>query len=263
MDGVNLFLRLGPTGAGRRRLRLPFGITVGQVLKALGRAGLVPGGSAVNPTLMLRRGHRLLTPDDSPGRLGLRPDDELVLLPSLTAAAPNPRLRRIHNDWLKIQDEFTGHPYVKVQAAGGNPPEKYLVTYKVKGIAKLNDAGKPVFLNLHQAEIYLHKDYPRLKPKCTMKTQIFHPNFGSYICIGDQWSAGETLVDVIVQIGQMIMYQNYNYKNPLKASAAKWAREMETGTIFPVDDKDLYLPEPEITLGESSSGKDDVDIVFH
>jgi len=41
-----------------------------------------------------------------------------------------------------------------------------------------------------------------------LETPIFHPNFGSYICIGDFWAAGETLTDIIIKIGQMIMYQD-------------------------------------------------------
>lgn len=107
----------------------------------------------------------------------------------------------------------------------------------------------------------MHKDYPREKPKCVLETPIFHPNFGSYICIGDFWAAGETLVDVIIKIGQMIMYQDYNPKSPLNAQAALWAKQNER--YLPVDKRDLYQPEVDLDIelhDFEAEEKEDVDI---
>jgi ubiquitin-protein ligase len=163
------------------------------------------------------------------------------------------RLRRLMADYEKIKDEFTGHKYIKVEPIGGNPPEKYLVTYYVKGLKIDEKTKRPVEINFHQVEIYLHKDYPREKPKAVMRTEIFHPNFGPYVCIGDHWAAGETLVDVIIQIGNMIQYREYNIKSPLNAIAAKWTKENEN--LLPVGKVDLYQPEPDIEI-------EDIDITF-
>jgi len=173
----------------------------------------------------------------------------------------NARLRRLMADYEKIRTEFAGHPNIDVEPVGGNPPERYRVTYKVKGLRLDPVLNRPVITNIHKAEIYLHNDYPREKPKCVMLTEIFHPNFGSYICIGDHWAAGETLVDVIIQIGQMIQYQSYNPKSPLNAVAAMWASRNEG--VFPVGNVDLYQPEPDIVLGVLSDGEDDdLDIIL-
>jgi len=143
-------------------------------------------------------------------------------------------------------EQFTGHPYIDVRPLYGNPPEAYEVTYRVPGVVLDPGTNRPVVANLHRARIYLHREYPREKPKCVMETPIFHPNFGSYICIDDYWAAGETLVDVIIHIGQMIQYQNYNPKSPLNPVAAMWAKAHED--IFPVGNIDLYQPELDIDL---------------
>lgn len=158
----------------------------------------------------------------------------------------SPRLRRLMADYALIRDEFTGSRYVQVQPVAGNPPERYLVTYRVRGLRWDAQRNCPVEQGLHKADIYLGAEYPREKPKCVMLTEIFHPNFGSYICIGDHWAAGETLADVIVQIGDMIQYREYNVKSPLNAIAAQWASQNRR--FLPVGNVELRQGEPEIKL---------------
>jgi ubiquitin-protein ligase len=158
----------------------------------------------------------------------------------------SPRLRRLMADFELIKDEFTGSPHVQVQPVQGNPPERYLVTYRVRGLRWDAARNCPVELGLHKAEIYLGADYPREKPKCLMHTEIFHPNFGSYICIGDHWAAGETLADVIVQIGDLIQYREYNVKSPLNAVAAQWT--MQNERLLPLGNIELRQAEPDIEL---------------
>lgn len=173
----------------------------------------------------------------------------------------NARLRRLYSDYQAIQDEFAGHPYITVTPVRGNPPEEYVVEYRVRGLELDPTTNRPKIRDYHRARIYLHKDYPREKPKCVLETPIFHPNFGSYICIGDFWAAGETLVDVIIKIGQMIMYQDYNPKSPLNAQAALWAKQNER--YLPVDKRDLYQPEVDLDIelhDFEAEEKEDVDI---
>ncbi len=165
----------------------------------------------------------------------------------------SPRLRRLMADYSLIRDEFTGSRYVQVQAVQGNPPERYLVVYRVRGLRWDAQRRHPVEQGLHKAEIYLGADYPREKPKCVMLTEIFHPNFGSYICIGDHWAAGETLADVVVQIGDMIQYKEYNVKSPLNAIAAQWT--MQNEHLLPVGNVELRQGEPDIELSLSSDDK--------
>ena len=158
----------------------------------------------------------------------------------------NARLRRLYADHQTVQDEFTGHPYIDVVALFGNPPEAYQVTYHVPGLRLDRTLNRPVEIREHQARIYLHQDYPREKPKCVMDTENFHPNIGAYICIDDYWAAGESISDVIIQIGEMVQYQNYNVKSPLNAVAARWAEQNKR--FLPIGHIDLYQPEVEIDL---------------
>ena len=60
-----------------------------------------------------------------------------------------------------------------------------------------------------------------------MTTPVFHPNIDPQkICIGDHWSAGQSLAHLVVRIAEMICYQSYNVKSPLNAQAAAWAQEL-------------------------------------
>jgi len=58
-----------------------------------------------------------------------------------------------------------------------------------------------------------------------MLSPVFHPNIDPQkICIGDHWNAGQSLVQLIVRIGEMITYQSYNVKSPLNGEAAAWVQ---------------------------------------
>ena len=168
----------------------------------------------------------------------------------------NARLRRLESDYKSLKLEFSRHSYIDIEPIAGDPPEKYLVTYKVKGYKMDEKLGKPILTNRHQVEVYLHATYPREKPKCQMKTSIFHPNFRYQVCIGDFWGAGERLVDIIIQIGDMIQYKNYNPKSPLNIEASRWAKENKHR--FPADNVDLWQPDPEINVGGQREGGFDI-----
>ena len=59
-----------------------------------------------------------------------------------------------------------------------------------------------------------------------MLSPVFHPNIDPQkICIGDHWSAGQSLAQMVVHIAEMISYQSYNVKSPLNAQAAAWAEQ--------------------------------------
>lgn len=149
------------------------------------------------------------------------------------------RKRRLLADYNNIMDEFKNSPYISIEPLEGDPPERYLVKYRLKGyvLNKLDD-NVPKLSNYHEVEIYLPTTYPRMKPKCKANNNIFHPNFRTEVCVGDYWGAGETLSDIIIQIGDMIQYKKYNVNSPLNAKAAIWTRENEKS--FPLDNKSLY-----------------------
>ncbi len=151
------------------------------------------------------------------------------------------RIRRLLSDFEQVKKDFSGHPYITVEPVGEEPPERYRVTFFVNGIYLLPD-GKVETLARHEVEITLHAEYPRYKPICKILTPIWHPNFrDGQICIGDIWGAGESLSDIIINIGDMIQYKSWNSYSPLSAEAAKWA--IENKHLFPVGNLNLYQPD--------------------
>lgn len=156
-------------------------------------------------------------------------------------AAPPPkvpmRARRLRADADAITTAFAGQDVFTVSPLAGDPPEGYRVRYAIKSLDR-GPGGKPVTRAVHEVEIQLTSEYPRVGPHCKMLTPIFHPNIDpASICIGDHWTAGERLADLIVRIGEMIAYQAYNIQSPLDAEAAMWADL--NGDKLPTDARNL------------------------
>lgn len=161
-----------------------------------------------------------------------------------------PRLRRLAADYEAVRAEFSGHPHVHVEPLGGHlPPENYRVTYRVRGL-RLN-GNQPVAVDEHKVEIKLPLRYPRDKPLCLALTPVFHPNVKDAYCIQDYWAAGQSLVDTIAKIADMIQYRVYNPASPLDAMAARWASA--NTNLFPIGNVTVGTPEVQITLGRRAA----------
>jgi LSD1 subclass zinc finger protein len=142
------------------------------------------------------------------------------------------RLRRLQSDYQRLHDYVTRHPRLQLVQAEGTPPEKYQIEFKVTSLRQRE--GQLQRVASHLVEIVLPRDYPRIPPVCRMLTPVFHPNIAPHaICIGDHWSAGESLPALVARIGEMLAYQSYNTKSPLNGEAAKWATENVAG--LPLD----------------------------
>lgn len=175
------------------------------------------------------------------------------------------RQRRLISDWEQVKKDFGGHKNIIINPIGEEPFEKYNVIFFVNGISILPD-GTIEMSGRHEVEIILHAEYPRYKPICKIKTSIWHPNFrDGEICIGDIWGAGESLSDIIINIGDMIQYKSWNAFSPLSAKAAEWA--IENKHLFPVGNIELrkadfsdYKDNVEIDLFDETINND-VEIV--
>ena len=133
------------------------------------------------------------------------------------------RLRRLAADAEQMAKSFENSDVIRAKPIAGDPPDTYQIEYQVNSLTR-DPKGKPIPQTQHRAEIQLTSDYPRLAPKCKMLTPIFHPNIDeTTICVGDHWTAGERLVDLVIRIGEMLAYQAYNIKSPLDGEAAMWA----------------------------------------
>ena len=135
------------------------------------------------------------------------------------------RVKRLQADYEFVMDAFTDHPFIRLIETEGNPPERYRFAINVKGLTN-DDEGSVVPKAQHCVEVFLSLDYPRRPPFCRMMTSVFHPNINPMkICIGDHWSAGQSVVQLVVRIAEMICFQSYNTKSPLNAEAAAWAEK--------------------------------------
>lgn len=161
---------------------------------------------------------------------------------------PSPRTRRLLQDKEMLKTLLEGWPLIQVTGKAGIPPEIYRFTYNLRGLY-VSPSGEILERDTHVLEVNLSLGYPRRAPQCRMLTPVFHPNFDdSMVCIGDFWAASEGLDDLIIRIGRMISYQEYNTKSPLNGLAAKWAAQ--NAHLLPIDSRPVAPP---LKMAEPSS----------
>src|SRR6195256_380157 len=153
---------------------------------------------------------------------------------------PSPRIRRLLLDEQTLESHLRNWPLIQITGKAGIPPEVYRFTYNIRGLF-VSPSGEILERDQHVLEVNLSLGYPRRAPQCRMLTPVFHPNFDdSSVCIGDFWAASESLDDLIIRIGRMISYQEYNTKSPLNGLAAKWAAQ--NSSLLPVDPRPIAPP---------------------
>jgi len=153
---------------------------------------------------------------------------------------PSPRIRRLLLDEEMLQERFADWPIIQLAGRAGVPAEIYRFSYNLRGLY-VAGGGEILERDVHLLEVNLTLGYPRRAPQCRMLTPVFHPNFDdSMVCIGDFWAASEGLDDLIIRIGRMIAYQEYNTKSPLNGLAAKWAAQ--NSHLLPVDPRPIAPP---------------------
>jgi hypothetical protein len=162
--------------------------------------------------------------------------------------------------------------------SSGQPPDRYVVTFGCRGVVKIDK--RISYTTHHQIEILLHAEYPQAAPHFRQLTPIFHPNFryggaGLQVCIeARNWSPRESLSDLVLRLGNMITYRNYNPDSPIDGKAAQWARQ--NTHYFPLDERgwfrdadeivkiaaDSYIDDAEITIvSTDETGEPDIEIV--
>jgi len=167
------------------------------------------------------------------------------------------RLRRLQADYEQVKRGLHNHPAVRIRGVSGAPPDRYQIEFAVRSLTETAD-GSITERAEHVAEVYLTLAYPRQAPQCRMLTPVFHPNIAPHaICIGDHWAAGESLLNLILRIGEMLAYQSYNTKSPLNGAAARWVDEHED--LVPTDPRDFFpqtLDEPATADASPESAAD-------
>ncbi len=152
----------------------------------------------------------------------------------------SPRLRRLWSDYMNLRELVSLGDLIEM-APAGDPPDRYRFRYRCKTLAPPEKRGSPRIIQSSVYDIYLHRDYPQKPPMAIWRTPIFHPNIlpperGGTVCFGG-WSPGETLADLVLRIGEMIQYKNYDLDDALNLQAVKWVRKHRGQ--FPIDDSNL------------------------
>src|SRR5580704_2364966 len=166
---------------------------------------------------------------------------------------PSPRTRRLMLDEETLQSLLQGWSLIQITGKAGIPPEIYRFTYNLRGLY-VSGSGEILERDSHVLEVNLTLGYPRRAPQCRMLTPVFHPNFDdSMVCIGDFWAASEGLDLLIIRIGRMIAYQEYNTKSPLNGLAAKWAAQ--NSQLLPIDPRPVAPPFSEASRASGPAGE--------
>jgi ubiquitin-protein ligase len=136
--------------------------------------------------------------------------------------------RRLENDYLELREAFDGDPKVKIIPLGTAPFDKYRIAFIGVESLRQNQNGQPMLVMQTVVDLELPAAYPKMPPiaRTAAGDIVFHPNFNAEkICIADFWSPGFRIVDVVIKIGNMLQYLDYNIQSPLSAIAAQWTQE--------------------------------------
>ena len=143
----------------------------------------------------------------------------------------NPRERRLIRD-LKQMKQLRDESDILDFKVIGDPPEKYVITFKGKG---LESAKKK--RNTHKLEITLGPEYPRNFPNIRWTTPIYHPNISGHVCLGTfQMTPHVKLTDLVEILWDMTRMANWNPYSTL--TSGEW-QELNRDIGFPVDSRIL------------------------
>jgi ubiquitin-protein ligase len=253
-----------PNG-GARRAEVPDDVAVrdlvAELTSLLHLPTLGPDGRPMGYRLDSKALGRELGEEETLASASVPENDRLILTADITAGAvlleDSPRMRRLRADFQRMNELAARSDLISFEATStrpGLPPERYLITYKCKGIAGVDEQGNPKYSNKHQVEIYLHNQYPQRWPGMKWLTPIWHPNINHIngtVCIDAAWwTASRSLDWLVIMIGEMVQYKNFHDDPtqppfPWDPEAARWCRAYREKHphAFPVDRRELLRPE--------------------
>ncbi|HZE97900.1 MAG TPA: ubiquitin-conjugating enzyme E2 [Planctomycetota bacterium] len=153
-----------------------------------------------------------------------------------------PRVRRLKADAEAMRILKENSTILEYQAHG-DPPERYLVTLKGKGLHRKSETDPVEVAEVHRVEIRLGIDYPRSRPDLQWLTSIYHPNISAVgaVCLGGystNWVPSLGLAELCEMLWDMVRYANYDPKSAYNYAAGRWS-ETQTQYDLPLDARNL------------------------
>jgi hypothetical protein len=171
--------------------------------------------------------------------------------------AHNARYARLAIEYTKLMNLAARSSLIEVhpvEVQPGWPPEKYIITYRCRGIASIDAQGLPRVSDFHQVSMYMGSDYPLKEPYLRWLTPIWHPNIDHlephHVCTNNvqNWFAAKPLAELVLAMGEMVQYKHYHAKwvspFPLDRAAADWVLQIAepkgiVGPNKPFDERPL------------------------
>lgn len=146
------------------------------------------------------------------------------------------RYERLYVEYERLKFLFANHDRIRIEEAVGDPPDHYVIEYRVLGLVETKEGvGES---SLHRVQITLGQDYPKVAPYCVMLTPAFHPNIDGFkICTEDVTPANRRLDQIIVFIGRLITFQTFNLTSTRNGEARVWTEQHLSR--FPLDKVEL------------------------
>jgi len=153
-----------------------------------------------------------------------------------------PRSRRLAADAEAMKALRENSTIIELNALG-DPPERYMITFRGKGLMRRSETEGVEIAEIHRVEIRLGIDYPRSRPDLQWLTSIYHPNISAVgaVCLGGystNWVPSLGLAELCEMLWDMVRMANYDPKSAYNYAAGRWS-ETQTQYDFPLDKRSL------------------------